>query len=161
MCARMPDRPSCSASSACQCWWHHWTLQEQGAWAFIVICLRLWPLHASPLFAVNYWLGNGDIYHSVMLPILVFFWYCHSSRTIVNLCILFEKNVARACSSMFCKTIFTLPITNHNGDQSITTFVLISNRHSTLTMTSAQDVETLVSTKSFTGLILPGRSNSI
>ena len=59
------------------CLWHWkwcWTLQEYGAWAFIVICLRLWPLHSSFsfLFAVNHWLGHGDIYHSAMPPVLVF-----------------------------------------------------------------------------------------
>ena len=42
----------------------------------------------------------------------------------------------------------TLPTTNHNADQSITTFVWISNRHLTLKMTSAQDVETAVTTNS-------------
>ena len=39
---------------------------------FIDICLRLWPLHSSLIFAVNHWFGHGDIYHSAMLPMLVF-----------------------------------------------------------------------------------------
>lgn len=35
----------------------------------------------------------------------------------------------------------TLPTTIHNADQTITTFVSISNRHLTVNITSAQDVE--------------------
>ena len=42
----------------------------------------------------------------------------------------------------------TLPTTNHNSDQSITTFVSICYRHLTLKMTCAQDVETSVTTNS-------------
>ena len=50
-----------------------WTLPEQGAWAIIIICLRLWPLHSSLLFAVNHWLSHGDIYH--VQCCLCTFWY--------------------------------------------------------------------------------------
>ena len=42
----------------------------------------------------------------------------------------------------------TLPTTNHNKDQSITTFVCFSNRHLTLKMTSAQDIDTPVNSNS-------------
>ena len=40
----------------------------------------------------------------------------------------------------------TLPTTNRNADQSIITFVWISNRYLILKMTSAQDVGTSVTT---------------
>jgi len=92
------------------CWWHHckwcWTLQEQGAWAFIVLCLRLWPLLSSFLFAENHRLGHGDIYHSAMLPMLVF-----------NIVILHEhlftyssykKKSLQYCCRM-CSTFFEIP----------------------------------------------------
>jgi len=42
----------------------------------------------------------------------------------------------------------TLPITNHNVNQRITTVILISTGHLTLKVTSAQDVETSVTTNS-------------
>ena len=42
----------------------------------------------------------------------------------------------------------TLPTTNHNANQRITTFISISAGHLTLKVTSAQDVETSVTTNS-------------
>ena len=50
--------------------------------------------------------------------------------------------------NIFTTNDITLPITNHNADQSITTFVWIYNSHLTLKMTSAQTVELSVTTKS-------------
>ena len=46
---------------------HRWF--EQWVWKST---LRLWPLYSSLIFAVNHWLSHQDIYHSAMLPMLVF-----------------------------------------------------------------------------------------
>ena len=56
--------------------WEHspcWTRSRRRHFElFTVICLRLWPLHSSLIYAVNHCLGHGDMYHSAMLPMLVF-----------------------------------------------------------------------------------------